>query len=87
MEETVCTVADCFVAIYASRTYNADRRLRNFHHSTLYGRGMCPQHYIGMCLNKKGILHVTSRMVFCEIQSGKDMPIVFYLRTFSYAKA
>ena len=64
MEETVCTVADCFVAIYASRTYNADRRLRNFHHSTLYGRGMCAQHYIGMCLNKKGILHVTSRMVF-----------------------
>ena len=38
-------------------------------------------------IHKEGVLHVSCRMVWREVECLKNMPIVLHLRSLSYAKA
>ena len=85
MEESVCTVTDGLIAIYASRTEHADRRLCRFHNTALHTRGVCAQddavrYVFCVVFNEERVLHVACRMIFGKIHGGEYMPVVFYFR-------
>ena len=87
MEEAVRTIGDSLVSIDTSRTDDADGRLLLFHHTGLYGWGMCAKQYIGVVLDEEGVLHVTGGMILGEVQGGEDVPIVLDLRSLSDAES
>ena len=92
MEECMGTITDRFIAVYTSRTDDADRRLRMFHSSCLYGRGVSAKydvlfHIFLIGFDEESILHITCRMVFGKIHGSEYVQVVFYFGTVGNAEA
>ena len=79
VEEAVCTIADSFVSIYATRAKDADRRFRScLHAAYLYATSVSAKddvlgYILGILLNEEGVLHVACRMVSGKVQFGEHM--------------
>ena len=68
MEEAVCTVGDRLVAIDTPWADDADRRLGGEHRAGLHRGGVGTKERTWDILHEEGILHITCRMVFGEVE-------------------
>ena len=71
---------------------DADRRLRMFHSSCLYGRGVSAKydvlfHIFLIGFDEESILHITCRMVFGKIHGSEYVQVVFYFGTVGNTEA
>ena len=92
MEEAVCTCCDCLIAIYSSRTDDADRRLRCLHHTGLHRTGVATKkdvlsNIVWILLYEECVLHVAGWMVGGEIHLREHMQVVFCLWSISKHKS
>src|SRR4051812_11347088 len=81
------TGTDRFIAVYATRTNDPYGQLAFLHFPDLYIAGMGAQQPIGLLMNIEGILHVTRRVVFRQIEGCEIVPVIFNLRTICYRKS
>ena len=78
--------ADRLIAEDAARHDHPEWRLAALHFPHLDGTGMGAQQEVGIPLDEEGVLHVPGRVLFREIESGEDMPIVFDFRTIGHGE-
>ena len=93
MEEAVCACRDCLVAVHTTWAQHTDWRLLAEHGACLYAGGVGAKQNIGwllhanLLLNEERVLHVASRVLWCEVKQRVNVVIVLYLRAFRYGKA
>src|SRR5574344_704736 len=87
MKDAMGTGSNSFITENATRADNTNRGLMAFHGSHLQSRGMGTQSNIRILVNEESILHIACRVLFREIKSSKDMPIVFNIGTGNSAKS
>ena len=94
MEKGMGAIADGFVSEHASGTDDSDRRLLLLHDTALNRTGVRTEDDVVLyffvvlvVLDEECVLHVSCRVVGCEVQSRKDMPVVFYFRAFGNAES
>ena len=93
MEEAVCTCRDCLVAVHTTWAQHTDWRLLAEHGACLYAGGVGAKQNVrwllhaNLLLNEERVLHVASRVLWCEVKQRVNVVIVLYLRAFRYGKA
>ncbi len=83
----MCPGRDRLVSVHPSRGEGTNGRFLIFHHPHLHGRGMGSECDVWIFLDKKSILHLTSRVIFWEVQRRKVVPIVLNLRALGKIKS